>query len=459
MLRLLRGRAAVAPLRSATFRRYLAGQLPSVTCSWAQVVAVSWVVVQLDAPSLGWVVAAQFLPSLVLGPWFGAVVDRQDRRRILLLAEVSLGLVALAYTVISAVGELNLVWVYLLASAWGVANALDTPARRSLIPLLVPKEHAASASALGGTVMVLGMAVGTALGAVLITAAGVTIAFAVNTVSFFVDVLVLASLRVEASPRVQRAPGQVREGLTYVWGTPRLRTVMLGLAIAATFAFTVQVSVPILARVAFAGGPHLVGGLFAAVTAGSLLGTLAFAARRDIGVRAPSRPALVLAVGLLVVAVSSDELLAVPGLLLVGSAWAYLISAVVAILQTAEPRLLGRVMSLFAVVLLGGTTMGAPITTLLIELAGPRAPFTIGAVAAFIAAVATRRNLPGRSVLGEGDLQAAEHSGGKVVQERAQGGQGGEDHHVHAGDQRRDAEHLLGVDVLLNPERGGVPRG
>jgi hypothetical protein len=53
---------AVAPLSSPAFRRDLAGQLPSVTCSWAQVVALSWVVVDLDRHALGWVVALQFLP-------------------------------------------------------------------------------------------------------------------------------------------------------------------------------------------------------------------------------------------------------------------------------------------------------------------------------------------------------------------------------------------------------------
>ena len=92
-------RAAAAPLASPAFRRYLAGQLPSVTCSWAQVVTLSWVVVQLNPRALGLVVALQFLPSLVLGPWFGAVADRHDRRRLLILAESGLGLVALAYAV------------------------------------------------------------------------------------------------------------------------------------------------------------------------------------------------------------------------------------------------------------------------------------------------------------------------------------------------------------------------
>src|SRR5690349_20727706 len=153
-----RGGGRLHPVMSAVpLRRYLIGQLPSVTCSWAQVVALSWVVVERNPHALGWVTALQFLPSLVLGPWFGAVTDRHDRRRLLMLAEAGLGLVALTYAVVSAVDALTLPWIVLLATAWGVVNALDTPARRALIPMLVPAEQATRASALAGTVMLTGM--------------------------------------------------------------------------------------------------------------------------------------------------------------------------------------------------------------------------------------------------------------------------------------------------------------
>jgi hypothetical protein len=379
---------AVAPLRSPAFRRYLVGQLPSVTCSWAQVVALSWVVVQINPRSLGWVVMCQFLPSLLLGPWFGAVVDRNDRRRLLILAEVGLGLVALGYAVMGGADALSLPSIYLLASAWGVINALDTPARRSLVPMLVPPERAASASALTGTVLVLGMTLGTALGAALVAAAGATATFAVNAASFFADVILIGTIRVGTSPRVRRAPHQIRDGIGYVWHSPALRTALLSIAIIATFAFTIQVSVPILAQAAFDGGPALIGAFFTAVTGGSLVGTLVLAARGTSTQATLWRTALVMAGALLATALAPHELLALPWLATAGFAWAYLLGAVIAILQTAEPRLLGRVMSLFAVVLLGGTTLGAPLATALIALAGPRAPFALGALAAGLAAAA-----------------------------------------------------------------------
>jgi MFS family permease len=386
MSSMLDGRAAVAPLRSTAFRRYLAGQLPSVTCSWAQVVALACVVVQIDPRALGWVVVAQFLPSLLLGPWFGALADRHDRRRLLILAEAGLGLIALAYTAAAAGGVLALPLIYALASAWGVINALDTPARRALVPMLVPNECAASASALTGTALVLGMALGTALGGTVVTVAGAAAAFAVNAASFLVDVVVLTTIRVGASPRVRRAPRQIREGIGYVWQASPLRAAMLTLAIIATFAFTVQVSVPVLAREGFNGNPATIGAFFTAVTGGSLAGTLVFAAR-GASKRSPlAGPSLAMAAALLVTALSPYASVAIVGLVGVGFTWAYLIGTVLAILQTSDPRLMGRVMSLFAVVLLGGTTIGGPLAAALTAVAGCRAPFIVGAGSAVIAA-------------------------------------------------------------------------
>jgi len=385
MSSMLDTRAAMAPLRSTAFRRYLAGQLPSVTCSWAQVVALACVVVQIDPRALGWVVVAQFLPSLLLGPWFGALADRHDRRRLLILAEAGLGLIALAYSAAAAAGVLALPLIYTLASAWGVINALDTPARRALVPMLVPNEAAASASALTGTTLVLGMALGTALGGTLVTVAGAAAAFAMNAASFLIDVVVLTTIRVGTSPRIRRAPRQIREGIGYVWQYPRLRAAMLTLAIIATFAFTVQISVPVLAREGFNGNPATIGAFFTAVTGGSLAGTLVFAARRTSR-RPLAGPSLAMAAALLVTALSPYASVAILGLVGVGFTWAYLIGTVLAILQTSDPRLMGRVMSLFAVVLLGGTTIGGPLAAALTAVASCRAPFIVGAGSAVIAA-------------------------------------------------------------------------
>jgi MFS family permease len=375
----------VAPLSSPPFRRYLLGQLPSLTGSWAQVVALSWWVENLDPKALGWVVALQFLPSLVLGPWFGVVADRQNRRRLLMLAEGGLGLVAAAYALASLTGVLTLPVICVLATAWGVINALDTPARRALVPALVPPEQAASASALTGTALLIGMAAGSALGGALVAAAGATAAFTVNAASFLADVAVLSTIRAGKSPRVKRAPRQVREGLGYVAHAPELRTPLLALALIATLAFTMQVSVPTLVHQSFAGGPAQLGAALTTLAAGSLAGTLVRAARGMPGPRALPTATGIMACGLAATAIAPALPAALLGLATTGIGWSCFLGTTIAILQSADPRMLGRVMSLFALVLLGGASAGAPVASSLATSLGPRAPFFAGTAAAIAA--------------------------------------------------------------------------
>jgi MFS family permease len=383
------GRTAVAPLGSPPFRRYLLGQFPSLTGSWAQVVALSWLVASLSPRALGWVVALQFLPSLVLGPWFGVVADRHDRRRLLMLAECGLGLVAAAYALASLTGVLTLPVICVLATAWGVINALDTPARRALVPALVPRDQAASASALTGTVLLIGMTAGSALGGALVAAAGVTAAFAVNAASFAIDVVVLSTIQAGPSPKVKRAPRQVREGISYVAHRPELGAPLLALAMISTLAFTVQVSVPTLVRQSFAGGPAQLGAALTALAAGSLTGMLIRAARGMPGRRALPLATAIMACGLAATAVAPALPAALAGLATVGIGWSCFLGAAIAILQSADPRMLGRVMSLFALVLLGGTAAGAPAASALATALGPRAPFFAGTVAAIAALAVT----------------------------------------------------------------------
>jgi MFS family permease len=407
-------RTAVAPLSSAPFRRYLLGQLPSLTGSWAQVVALSWWVESQDPKALGWVIALQFLPSLVLGPWFGVVADRHNRRRLLMLAECGLGLVAAGYALASLTGVLTLPVIYVLATVWGVINALDTPARRALVPALVPPDQAASASALTGTVLLLGMTAGSALGGALVAAAGVTAAFAVNAASFFADVAVLSTIRAGKSPQVKRAPRQVREGLSYVAHTQELRVPLLTLALIATLAFTMQVSVPGLVHQSFAGGPSQLGAAFTTLAAGSLAGTLVRVASGMPGPRALPTATAIMACGLAGTAIAPVLPAALAALATVGIGWACFLGTTIATLQSADPRMLGRVMSLFALVLLGGTAAGAPVASALSASLGPRAPFfagTAAAIAALAIAVGSTRTASTQAEMGSASAQGRPESG------------------------------------------------
>lgn len=147
---------------------------------------------------------------------------------------------------------------------------------------------------------------------------------------------------------------------------------------------------------AFRGGPGLIGTFFAAAAADSLLGTLVFAARGGSTARTDPRTALGMVVALLATALAPHELLALPRWPESDSGGAYLLGTVVSTLQRAEPNLMGRVMSVFAMVLLGGTTIGGPLATAYTTVVGSRAPFVLGAVAAVIAAASRAMHRPPR---------------------------------------------------------------
>lgn len=384
-------------LRAPYVRRYYTGQLLSVTCSWVQVVAVTSFVVDRDPGALGLVVTVQFLPML-LAPWFGALADRVDRRNILIAGEFALGVVALSYAALAATGTITVRWVALVATVWGVVNALDTPARQAFLTDLVPTAEAGRAVSLGGTVLLSAMTAGSAAGALLYGQVGLTVCCLVNAASFFADAALLATIRSRRASAAAARRGAVRDGLRYVRTTPEVAGPLAGLAVAGTLTFTFPFSVPVLSTAIDVP----VGTLLAAGMGGSLLGMLVASGRGSDRV---GWWAVGLGVSSAAVVVAPGRLGALAAVAVLGMAWSLFLAAVLTTLyQRTSPTMMGRVMAVFGMLLIGSTPVGTPIAATLADVAGPRAPFALGAVAAFAAAA-----LAGSRLLG-GPPAAATHS-------------------------------------------------
>jgi MFS family permease len=152
------------------------------------------------------------------------------------------------------------------------------------------------------------------------------------------------------------------------------------------------VSVPTLIHQSFGGGPAQLGAALTALAAGSLAGTLVRAARGMPGSRALPLAIVIMTCGLAATAAAPALPAVLAGLATAGIGWSCLLGTAIAILQSADPRMLGRVMSLFAVVLLGGTSAGATVASALSASLGPRAPFAVGAAAAAAALAMAARS-------------------------------------------------------------------
>ena len=183
-----------AALRVRNFRLYFAGQSVSLVGTWMQGVAQSWLVLQLTGSGtvLGAVVAAQFLPVLVAGPYGGLVADRADKRRLLMATQTVLAALALLLGVLTVTHLVRLWMVVVLAVGLGLVNAVDNPTRQTFVPEVVGPELLRNAVILNSVMTNAARAVGPALAGILIAEVGVGVCFLANAASFVAVLWALA---------------------------------------------------------------------------------------------------------------------------------------------------------------------------------------------------------------------------------------------------------------------------
>ncbi|QXG74891.1 MFS transporter [Modestobacter sp. L9-4] len=358
-------------LRAHNFRLYVSANLVSQTGTWMQRIGQDWLVLQLSGDSgvaLGVTTALQFGPSLFFSFYGGVLADRYDKRRLLMVTQAVMGVLALALGLLVATDSVALWHVYLLALLVGVVSSLDTPVRQSFVSEMVGPDLLANAVSLNSTVFNAARLVGPAVAGGLIALAGgnTAPAFLVNAVSFATTIAALVLMRadeLDPSPPAPRSRGQLRQTLAYTRQHPDLMLAM-GLAFTlGTFGFNSQITIALMAREVFGLGAGAFGLLSTAYAVGSLSGAL-------LSTRRSTRP---LQRFLIVSAVAFGVLLVVSGLmrnyyafaaLLIPTGAAALVFSVACnsfVQLGVEPQWRGRVLALYFMAFLGGTPVGAPL--------------------------------------------------------------------------------------------------
>jgi MFS family permease len=379
-------------LRIRNYRLFFFGQLVSVSGTWMQQLAQDWLVLRLTNRSLpvGITTALQFAPVLVFGIWGGLIADRLDKRRLLLATQGAMGTLALALGVLTATGVVRLWMIYLLALLLGCATSFDMPARQSFVTEMVGPEELPNAVGLNSAVFNAGRIIGPAVAGVLIGLVGIAPAFFANAVSYLA---VMAGLwlmdpgKLFRTEPVERSRGQVRDGVRYVLATPVLRWTILLMGVVATLGLNFRVALPLLARFTYDGGPSLYGVLASIMAAGSVVGALTAASR----VRPSQRLLLWSIVGFGVSSLAMAFVLspALAGLLLLPVGFfsiAWISTANSTVQLGSAPEMRGRVMSIYGLLLLGSTPIGAMIIGWLSEHYGPRSSVLLAGVSSLVAA-------------------------------------------------------------------------
>jgi MFS family permease len=386
-------RTTFAALAIPNYRRYVRGQAVSLAGTWMQMTAQAWLVLTIthSAAKLGLVVALQTLPVLLLAPYGGVVADRVDKRRLMVVLQIAMGVQALALGLLTVMGDVRLWEIGALAMLLGLNNAFENPARQSFMLEMVGAEDLRNAVSLNSVLVNVARVVGPALAGVLIATVGEGVCFLLNAASFVPVVASLLRLDRSAlrpSPPAPRAPGQLREGLRYVARTPELAVPLAMMALVGCLAYEFQVSLPVMARQGLHAGATGYGFMTAAMGVGAVGGGLLVAARGRTGLPTLVAAATAFGVVLALAAVAPTMGVELVALALTGWASISFMSTGNSTLQlTAEPTMRGRVMSLWFVAFQGSTPIGGPIVGWVMVQAGARAGLWVGACTCLLAAL------------------------------------------------------------------------
>ena len=381
-------RRSTLSLSIPNYRRWFAGQIVSISGNWMQTVAEMWLVVHLTGSgvAVGITAALQFLPILLFGALGGVQADRRDKRRLLMLTQTLMAIPALTLFVLNVTGATALWMVYALVLARGMVLAIDNPLRQSFVMEIVGGDRVVNAVSLNSVIVHTGRIVGPALAGGVIALFGLSLCFLLNAASFGAMLIAIGGMnRAELlpSPRAARSRGQVREALREVASRPALFGPLAMMAVIGTLSFNFQVLLPLFAKFTWHGSAATYALLTTAMGVGSVLGALAAGARNRVTPRLLAGSALLFGAAELGAAVAPSLLAQALILAPVGAASVTFAAGVNSSLQLAADGLSrGRVMSLYSVVFLGSTPIGAPIVGWLAQEHGPRAGLVLGAVAA-----------------------------------------------------------------------------
>jgi len=277
-------------LRHRNFRLFFIGQSISNSGNWLTSIALTLLVLRLTGSGIavGWLAACQYGPILLLSPWGGALADRSDKRKLLFVTQGLEMAQSIALAVLAFQPHPSYVALYALAIAGGIVLSLDNPLRRSFVTEMVPAEDRQNAVVLYSMIVNLSRIFGPALAGVLVTTLGYGWCFTVDAITYVAVIACLAMMRPEELLRVPsrpRQPGEVREGLRYLWSVPSLAITYAMLAAIGLLAYNFNVTLPLFVTRALRGSDAEFTMLYSILSVGSLAAAFQVARRNQVTVR------------------------------------------------------------------------------------------------------------------------------------------------------------------------------
>ena len=379
---------AFRALRHRNFQLFFAGQLISLIGTWMQSVAQSWLVYRLTGSVvlLGLIGFASQIPVFFIAPFGGAIADRNNRQRILVMTQTAAMILA---SILAGLTLANVVqeWeIFVLAALLGIVNAFDIPTRQAFVVDMVGKDDLLNAIAFNSSIFNGARIVGPAIAGILVAAVGEGWCFFINAVSYLAVIAGILMMRVNAPIRPPRGStfANIAEGFRFVWQTAPISALLMLLGLVSLMGMPYAVLMPIFADKILGGGASSLGFLMGASGAGALIAALTLATRRSIkGLgRWVAYASAGFGISLILFSLSQNFWLSALLLVPVGFAMMIQMSSSNTLIQAMVPDdLRGRVMSVYSMMFMGMAPLGALLAgTLAGYLGAPKTVALGGAV-------------------------------------------------------------------------------
>jgi MFS family permease len=355
-------------LSNRNYRLFFSGQGISLIGTWMQMIAMSWLVYRMtnSAFFLGLIGFSSQICIFFLSPFAGVLSDRLNRHQILIATQTLAMVQAFILAIMTLTGTIAIHHIVILSLFLGFVNAFDMPNRQAFVVELVEKrEDLGNAIALNSFMFNGARLVGPSIAGILISILGEGMCFLLNGISFLAVIIALVAMKMTSNERKQEKTEVfqgLKEGFTYAFGFPPIRSIIFFLGWISFVGMACTTLIPIFAKDILHGGPHTFGFLMAASGVGAVIGATYLASRRSVvGLgRIIAITSGIFGIGLISFSLSYVLWLSLFLQLLMGFGMMVHMASCNTLLQTmVEDDKRGRVMSLYAMALMGVAPFGS----------------------------------------------------------------------------------------------------
>lgn len=381
-------------LTHKNFQYFWFGQCISLIGTWMQNAGQSWLVLQITNSTflLGLLNAAQFLPSLLFSLFAGVIVDRFPKRMLTILTQTVLMMCAFMLSILIWTHHAEYKYILIIALILGTAQAMDMPARQSMMVELVGKEDLMNAIALNSAVFNGARIIGPAVAGIVMAGMGAGMAFFINGLSFIAVIYGLFKIDiVDKSNNKQSGKSMmsdVAEGIKYIANKPVLYITLILAMILCIFSQNFNTLIPALAKDVLNQKEVGYGFLMSAMGMGALFAALSLA------VKGKGKPkyrnfligGVVMTLFLLFIGFQNNYMLSSILLMVAGWGMVTFNASANSIIQVNSPdNMRGRIMSVYSLATAGMSPIGSLYAGYTAQRAGTSFTFRLSGIIGIIA--------------------------------------------------------------------------